>query len=42
MNLAFFPEGLFGREVDVVTVESLRPHIGPFILQEVEHALFSA
>lgn len=42
MNLAFFLEGLFGREVDLVTVESLSPHIGPHILQEVEYAPFGA
>jgi hypothetical protein len=38
MKLAFFLEDLLGREVDLVTVESLSPHIGPHILKEVEYA----
>ena len=38
MNLAFFLEDLFGRKVDLVTPESLSPHIGPHILREVEYA----
>lgn len=38
MHLAFFLEDLFGRRVDLVTVESLSPHIGPRILDEVEYA----
>jgi predicted nucleotidyltransferase len=42
ISLAFFLEELFGREVDLVTVESLSPHIGPHILQKVEYAAFSA
>jgi uncharacterized protein len=37
MGLAFFLEDLFGRSVDLVTVESLSPHIGPHILEEVEY-----
>ncbi|MEL6491785.1 MAG: nucleotidyltransferase family protein [Cyanobacteria bacterium J06621_3] len=37
MNLAFRLEDLFGRDVDLVTVESLSPHIGPHILAEVEY-----
>jgi hypothetical protein len=37
MGLAFFLEDLFGRSVDLVTVESLSPHIGPYILKEVEY-----
>ena len=37
MNLAFFLEDLFGRRVDLVTVESLSPYIGPHILREVEY-----
>ncbi len=37
MGLAFFLEDLFGRDVDLVTVESLSPHIGPYILEEVEY-----
>jgi predicted nucleotidyltransferase len=42
MRLAFFLEELFGRKVDLVTVESLSPHIGPFILDEVEYVALGA
>jgi len=42
MRLAFFLEDLFGRRVDLVTVESLSPYIGPRILEEVEYAALSA
>lgn len=42
MGLAFFLEQLLGRPVDLVTVESLSPHIGPHILREVEYASLSA
>ena len=38
MRLAFFLEDLLGREVDLVTPESLSPYIGPKILREVEYA----
>jgi uncharacterized protein len=38
MNLAFFLEDLFERKVDLITPESLSPHIGPKILREVEYA----
>ena len=38
MQLAFFLEDLLGREVDLVTAESLSPYIGPHILKEVEYA----
>ncbi len=37
MGLSFFLEDLFGRSVDLVTVESLSPHISPHILKEVEY-----
>jgi len=37
MNLAFFLEDLLERPVDLVTPESLSPHIGPHILREVEY-----
>lgn len=37
MDLAFFLEEAFGRSVDLVTVESLSPYIGPHILREVEY-----
>jgi predicted nucleotidyltransferase len=42
MCLAVFLEELFGRKVDLVTVESLSPYIGPHILQEVEYAALGA
>ena len=42
MKLAFFLEDLLGRDVDLVTAESLSPHIGPYILKEVEYASVSA
>jgi uncharacterized protein len=38
MGLSFFLEDLFGRDVQIVTPESLSPHIGPHILAEVEYA----
>jgi hypothetical protein len=37
MALCFFLEELFQRKVDVLTRESLSPHIGPHILKEVEY-----
>jgi predicted nucleotidyltransferase len=42
MHLAFFLEDLFGRKVDLITTESLSPHIGPHILREVEYATVRA
>ena len=42
MQLAFFLEDLLGRDVDLVTVESLSPYIGPHILEEVEYASISS
>lgn len=36
MHLAFFLEDILGRKVELVTPESLSPHIGPTILREVE------
>ena len=38
MHLAFYLEEMFERKVDLVTVESLSPYIGPHILKEVEYA----
>jgi uncharacterized protein len=37
MQLAWFLEALLGRRIDLVTIESLSPHIGPHILREVEY-----
>jgi hypothetical protein len=42
MNLAFFLEDLLERKVDLITPESLSPHIGPKILREVEYESVSA
>lgn len=42
INLTFYLEALLGRKVDVVTPESLSPHIGPHILREVEYVAVSA
>ena len=39
MNLAFLLEDLLGRKVDLLTPESLSPHIGPKILAEVEYGI---
>src|ERR1700741_3330768 len=38
MGLASFLEQRLGRRVELVTPESLSPHIGPHILREVEYA----
>jgi uncharacterized protein len=40
MRLAFYLEELFGRNVDLLTPESLSPHFGPRILREVEYVAF--
>lgn len=37
MELSFLLEDIFGRKVDLVTPESLSPHIGPKILAEIEY-----
>ncbi len=37
IHLSFFLEELFGRSVDLITIESLSPYIGPHILDEVEY-----
>lgn len=42
MHLAFYLEEIFGRKIDLLTPESLSPHIGPAILREVEYATVSA
>jgi uncharacterized protein len=42
MRLALFLEELFGRRVELLTPESLSPHIGPHILREAEYATVSA
>jgi predicted nucleotidyltransferase len=42
MHLAAFLEQQLGRPVELVTRESLSPHIGPHILREVEYASSSS
>ena len=42
MNLSFLLEGVLGRKVELVTPESLSPHIGPHILREAKHVSFAA
>jgi hypothetical protein len=42
MDVSFFLEELLGRRVEVVTPDALSPHIGPYILREVEHVDISA
>lgn len=42
MDVSFLLEDLMGRTVEVVTPESLSPHIGPQILREVERVLIAA
>jgi hypothetical protein len=37
IHLSFFLEDLFGRAVDLITIESLSPYIGARILDEVEY-----
>lgn len=39
MSLAFLLEDILGRKVDIVTPESLSPHIGPKILAEIEYGV---
>lgn len=39
MDLAFFLEDIFERKVDLLTPQSLSPHIGPKILAEVEYGI---
>ncbi|MFH1116095.1 MAG: nucleotidyltransferase family protein [Pseudomonadota bacterium] len=40
IQLAFLLEDLLGRRVELVTTESLSPHIGPHILKEVKYVSF--
>lgn len=42
MRLVFFLEEILQRRVEVVTVESLSPYLGPHILKEVEYAALAA
>lgn len=42
IQLSFLLEELLGRRVELVTPESLSPHIGPHILREVEYVSLAA
>ena len=42
MELSFLLEDLLGHRVELVTSESLSPHIGPHILSEVERVSIAA
>ncbi len=42
MDVSFLLEDLLGRKVDIVTPEALSPHIGPYILKEVERVAIAA
>lgn len=42
MELSFFLEDLLGRRVELVTPESLSPHLAPHILREVERVKVAA
>lgn len=42
IQLSFFLEDLFERSVDLITIESLSPYVGPRILDEVEYAAVGA
>lgn len=40
IELAYFLEDNLQTKIDLITLESLSPHIGPHILKEVEYASF--
>ena len=42
MQLSFLLEELLDRQVELVTVASLSPYLGPHILQEVEYVAIAA
>jgi predicted nucleotidyltransferase len=42
MELSFFLEEVLQHKVELVTIESLSPYIGPYILKEVEYAALAA
>lgn len=42
MQLSFMLEEIFQRRVEIITPESLSPHIGPHILREVEYVPIAA
>ena len=42
MEVAFLLEEILGRKVEMITPEALSPHIGPYILREVERVPIAA
>jgi hypothetical protein len=42
MEVSFLLESLFGRKVELITLEGLSPHIGPYILKEVQRVPIAA
>lgn len=42
MEIAFLLEKILGRKVELITPEALSPHIGPYILREVERVPIAA
>ena len=42
MNLALLLENLLGRNVELVTSESLSPYIKPYIMKEIEYVPFTS
>ena len=42
MELSFLLEEVLDHKVELVTVESLSPHLGPHILKEVEYVAVAA
>ncbi len=42
IDTCFFLEELFERNVEVVTIDSMSPYIGPHVLKEVEYVSLSA
>lgn len=41
MQLAFLPEDILNRQIELVTPESLSPYIRPYIVKEVEYVTFT-
>lgn len=41
INLVYFLEELFGKEVELVTPESLSPYLKPYIEREIEYVSFT-
>lgn len=41
MALAFLLEDILNRQIELVTIESLSPHIRPYIVKEIEYVTFA-